>query len=385
MSGHVQDLLSAYLDGELSPPERGMVEAHLAACEDCSTRLEDFAAVDGALRALPIEAPADYFETFTQRVRERVRGQGAAVVRRRIPVWTWAAAAALLLAVLTPLTLRQAPAPGALLAPAGSAPMADLERKEERAGLERAATAPAAAAPPLQARPKQVPRASAEALDETAPAQADAPVDASTFAAPPSAPLEADRLAENPLEPAAASRAASRDDAEREAAPRPAAPPAGAAPQAAAARAEESQKRAADLQRDLDSGDARDAEKGRTGLADGVLGGAGARAPARKQAAATEDEIAVLRARGRSGAAPTPDDLRALRDDWRGFAARNPAGARGDEARWQVIESGYRAWRTSGDRRDRDVLARDARTYLERGDGTHDERARAILAEVERE
>jgi anti-sigma factor RsiW len=35
----IQDLLSPYLDGDLSPNERSEVEAHLAACPDCSALL----------------------------------------------------------------------------------------------------------------------------------------------------------------------------------------------------------------------------------------------------------------------------------------------------------------------------------------------------------
>ena len=52
------ELLSAYLDGALPPPEREELEAHLAQCPACRARLESLRAVKHALARLPSrEAP----------------------------------------------------------------------------------------------------------------------------------------------------------------------------------------------------------------------------------------------------------------------------------------------------------------------------------------
>jgi anti-sigma factor RsiW len=61
MSEHLHELLSAYLDGEVTADERALVESHLAACEGCSLEL---AAADGSrllLRSLPAVEPAAGF------------------------------------------------------------------------------------------------------------------------------------------------------------------------------------------------------------------------------------------------------------------------------------------------------------------------------------
>ncbi|HSD65163.1 MAG TPA: zf-HC2 domain-containing protein, partial [Vicinamibacteria bacterium] len=109
MSGHERERLSAYLDRELPPDERLMVEAHLAGCAGCTALLAELAAADEAAAALPAEAPAGYFESFPARVRSRLGPRKAQAPARRLPAWTWAAAAGLLLAIVVPLTLRQLP------------------------------------------------------------------------------------------------------------------------------------------------------------------------------------------------------------------------------------------------------------------------------------
>ncbi len=48
------DLLSAYLDSENSAEERMLVERHLPACVECSTRLNGLRTVVAALKALPV-------------------------------------------------------------------------------------------------------------------------------------------------------------------------------------------------------------------------------------------------------------------------------------------------------------------------------------------
>src|SRR5581483_5033408 len=53
---HVSELLSAYLDGQVTLAERQAVEAHLPSCPECQAELEYLRALRSALRSLP-EAP----------------------------------------------------------------------------------------------------------------------------------------------------------------------------------------------------------------------------------------------------------------------------------------------------------------------------------------
>ena len=111
MSAHERERLAAWIDGELPPGERASVEAHVAECEECAALLADLEAVDGFARELPLEVPAGYFEGFPARVRSRIEAhgprRGATRAGWRTPAWTWAAAAALLLGVVTPLTIAR--------------------------------------------------------------------------------------------------------------------------------------------------------------------------------------------------------------------------------------------------------------------------------------
>src|SRR2546423_10197061 len=58
---HVDEgTLHAYLDGELPPPERTAVDAHLAQCSACRTQLADERAlVDRASHLLGLAAPRE--------------------------------------------------------------------------------------------------------------------------------------------------------------------------------------------------------------------------------------------------------------------------------------------------------------------------------------
>lgn len=90
---HPDELLSAYLDGELAVPERGAVSTHLAACPLCRDELEALAAVRRSVRGLPVlDLPPG------------VAREPAPPARRRMPVLAWAASvaavAALVLGVL---------------------------------------------------------------------------------------------------------------------------------------------------------------------------------------------------------------------------------------------------------------------------------------------
>ena len=54
---HVLDLLSAHLDGELTPAEQVVVTEHLAGCETCRDEADGIAAVRDAVRSLPLLDP----------------------------------------------------------------------------------------------------------------------------------------------------------------------------------------------------------------------------------------------------------------------------------------------------------------------------------------
>ncbi len=87
---HPGNLLSALLDGALSPEEVRAVSDHLDACSECRSELETIAAVRAAVRSLPMLDPPPGL----------LPGR-AAVSRRRVlrPVWGWAAAGAAALAL----------------------------------------------------------------------------------------------------------------------------------------------------------------------------------------------------------------------------------------------------------------------------------------------
>lgn len=51
------ELVTDYLEGALSPPERARFEAHLAICEDCVTYVEQVRRTVEAAGVLPPEGP----------------------------------------------------------------------------------------------------------------------------------------------------------------------------------------------------------------------------------------------------------------------------------------------------------------------------------------
>jgi anti-sigma factor RsiW len=85
------DLLSSYIDGELSEPERRAVEDHVAVCPGCRAELDGLRRVVERLRSLEREAPPP---VLAERVARRVAVAGrptglvARVERalRRVPV-----------------------------------------------------------------------------------------------------------------------------------------------------------------------------------------------------------------------------------------------------------------------------------------------------------
>ncbi len=58
---HVSELLSPYLDGQVTPVERQLVEDHVRACAECGAELEELRALKGMLGRLPQRQPPRSF------------------------------------------------------------------------------------------------------------------------------------------------------------------------------------------------------------------------------------------------------------------------------------------------------------------------------------
>jgi negative regulator of sigma E activity len=401
MSAHERERLSAYLDGELTAAERAEVEAHLAACAACAALLATMGEVDDVARELPVEAPSGYFDSFPGRVRARIATEGAPPARparprahRRLPAWTWAAAAALLLAVITPMTIpnlmraripasdapvAQAPAaqtrpqaaetlPERTLAPAGDdeSDAAPPQRREAGRGrLDRdyrvgeaepfaPPPPPAAAAAPrpglgARAGKRDVPAVSAPPIAENRPLEL--AKDAPTFAVD---PAEGEALEEATVAGVAGRERAMADTKAARAAPEPG--PVGVA-SAPMARTEVSPAPAGPVT-------TLEAES-RAELA-----------AVEKKAQLSEDSLAFAAlTRG------IPEDAsawRERREAWRAFIAEHPQSPRLDEAWVRMIEAGLEAWAAGGDPGDYTRARADAAAYLQKG------RIRRAIEEAER-
>lgn len=97
--GHVQELLAAYLDGELLPVERREVEEHLPGCRRCREALGRVRRGAELARELDVESlPAEAEERTWSAIREAIRAEeareGSRTFRRRTARWAAAAAAA---------------------------------------------------------------------------------------------------------------------------------------------------------------------------------------------------------------------------------------------------------------------------------------------------
>jgi putative zinc finger protein len=374
VSGHERERLSAYLDGELRAAERAGVEAHLAACPECTALLAELAAVDEAAAALPVDAPEGYFDTFPARVRSRLQPRGArprpretGLSLRRLPAWTWAAAAALLLAVITPLTLRQAPPAAPANEPriSGSQEMPALIPGPPRKDLG----APAGAVE-LKATPAPSAVSRARPSGPTAIPRADRPL-----AVPPPATEAAPRQ--------------KRDQAtEGRFVPEPAAPPRdelGPLPRQAPAEVESEQAVGASAVVSQDaagrekvenapllSGIA--AEKAAPTMSAGVAGHDATPASAKAQEEAFR-RLDTARPRTAAG-------WRSVREQWNALAAAEKDPVRADEARVRAVIAAREAWRSGGDESDATVFRIVAESYLQRDDARQKPRVERLLAEA---
>jgi len=360
MSGHEHERLSAYLDDALPPGERAQVAAHLDTCGECAARLAELAAVDGAVASLPYQAPQGYFEAFPARVRARLEPRAAT---RRLPVWTWAAAAALLLAIVTPLTLLRRPDEGsggpARQIPAAAAPTLALPQASSEAGAPEAARderkAESQPRRPVHASPVPKKR---EPGFASAPAEADAGV-----ASQPAAPAAAQVAVPAPASAAREEEAAGLSDAA-------AMSEAVASETRNQAKASGDRGAAPESSREAAAPSATD--EGR--LLRGRFGPAGGTVASPKLASAEAEWRRLDASRPR-----TPAEWRRLREEWRRFVARDPGSPQADEARVRMIEAGREAWRASSDPADEALFRKDAAGYLDRGDAAQSERVRALL------
>jgi hypothetical protein len=395
VSTHVRERLGEYLDGEISAEERSAMAEHLRECPDCRLLLEELAAVDDAARSLPMEAPDGYFETFVPRLRTRLRAGSRRAFRP--PVWSLAVAAALLLAVITPLTLREhsAPAPRSFDEPAAVPP----------ALRDRPASPDA---PPLG---QAVPRA----VEPTGGAAAGSAVGA--FAGAPAAEKERSEGALQERKEVAEPRRKkeSQSTLAKDVAPAPAEQVTASAPAAPAAAAPVPAKAQADATRHADA-----AAGAPSFLCDGCVASPSPSAAARESAPPQLEAVSVSAAapeaqpralakgrlspgavavgRGSGGAdrlssagearyrtlrSRTPADAeeaRELRLEWRAFAESELGAAHADDARVAAIEAAVQAYRFSASAADRATAAADGRAYLARSDAPQAERVRELLA-----
>src|SRR5215470_1730294 len=114
---HPDGELIAYLRGELGPPERERVDAHLAACVECREDLDAFPRLLDTLRAGLPEPPAIHWGSFRAELREKVAARAPLTHRARLARW-WpvpavlSAAVASLLVFLAVHGVNRAPRPG---------------------------------------------------------------------------------------------------------------------------------------------------------------------------------------------------------------------------------------------------------------------------------
>jgi anti-sigma factor RsiW len=139
-------MMTAAVDGELSPRRRRAFDAHLAACEPCRRELATTARMLSVLEALPAEAPVA--EGLEQATLRRVRHAAAEEQERdrsgwwrafRLPVVAIATAAVAVVALGILRYAPDAPPPAAVTPSRGT-------------GADRVARAPATPAPTRTAR-----------------------------------------------------------------------------------------------------------------------------------------------------------------------------------------------------------------------------------------
>ena len=401
MSEHVLDRLSGYLDDELSEAEQARLRAHIAGCPGCARRLEELAAVDGALRHLPEEAPTGYFEALPARIRSRLAAADSSPrTAWQLPAWALAVAAAIVVGLLAPLTLRNSSQPAVEY----SAPVSVGEPAHEvPAPQAKAFPAPT---PPRETLPAAPP--AAQAFLESASRRgrdtraerpaADGRLRPSTSEEDQRANAFVPQLAPSSGSPRAYSPSASGQAAPASATsgfaaqPEPAAPKLVAQAESRAPEQPEQEKAVAgaapaavapgmpdrEAKRHLDGFETAQDEPTRVGKM-GELGSTAGLAKGTQDARAVS-AFQILLARSPRDAR----EARALREEWRRLAGELARAAEADEARVRVLEMGAAAWRFERLRADRVLLEKDIAAYLAREDAQRAPQARALRDQLGR-
>ena len=99
MASHAQrNLLHAYLDDELDLVRSMELEDHLAECGDCANEIASYRALREGVQAADLRyQPSSEFRSRLLKELEQQERPQPTVIHRRIPRWSWAAVAALLL------------------------------------------------------------------------------------------------------------------------------------------------------------------------------------------------------------------------------------------------------------------------------------------------
>jgi len=99
MASHAQrNLLHAYLDDELDLVRSMELEDHLAECGDCANEIASYRALREGVQAadLRYQPSSEFRSRLLSTLQQQERPQPT-LIQRRIPSWSWAAVAALLL------------------------------------------------------------------------------------------------------------------------------------------------------------------------------------------------------------------------------------------------------------------------------------------------
>ncbi len=144
------ELLSAYLDNELSQTERSRVEEHLKACPQCRAELEELKFGDELVRQRPVAEPSNKFLLgFENRIVAQLRPRPRwSWVWRIVPIVTPVTVAAITILVVLVNTEKTAPMVG--LPEIVPLAVSEAEKREDKddgasAGLMKKAETPAPA------------------------------------------------------------------------------------------------------------------------------------------------------------------------------------------------------------------------------------------------
>lgn len=141
------ELLSAALDGELSPKERNILDAHLADCADCAALFDELAGQSRLLRELDCELPVGLSEHILAALPEQEPAKGRKVIHWR----RWGTLAACLVLV----AWAGSALPGQLDNKSYNMPMAADMAAETEFSLSAAESAPLMDAVPSAAAENQ--------------------------------------------------------------------------------------------------------------------------------------------------------------------------------------------------------------------------------------